>query len=232
MPKFARIESERLYQKIVDQIRVMLESGQLKPGDRLPSERDVAEQLGVSRPAVREAFSALVTMGLIEVRPGSGTYVKQGDIVMPFAVLPAVMAEETEKREMVEVRVSIEAETAALAAMRATEADLETIRLTLERMEQDQDTGDLGDAADWDFHMAVTVASHNSLMVRVMQHLQDAMRRNLETARQRLFRIPGMAATLLAEHKAIYAAIVARDPKKARKLMVDHILAAQRNSHL
>ncbi|MFZ5817117.1 MAG: FadR/GntR family transcriptional regulator [Bacillota bacterium] len=232
MPGFHPIRTERIYQKIVDQIREMLNSGQLHPGDRLPSEREIADQLQVSRPAVREAFSALEMMGLIEVRPGEGTFVKSGDLITPFALLLSMEGDTTQAREMMEIRIPLEGQAAYLAALRATAQDLVKIEHCLLRMERDLKEDDLGQGADWEFHMAVAMASHNSLLTRVMYHLQDALKVAVETARHRLFRIRGMPERLLMEHREVYEAIRARDPERARTAMMHHITQAMNNSDL
>lgn len=232
MPNFHPIRSERMYQKIVDQMKQMLNSGQLAPGDRLPSERDIAEQLGVSRAVVREAFSALELTGLIEVRPGEGTYVKCGDIVTPFALLVSVDPNAPEYRETAELRPALEGQAAALAAERGTEQDLAEIKRCLDRMEGDLTAQDLGESADWEFHLAVAAAAKNGLLLRVMYTLQEALRKAVATNRRYLFEIPGMPRQLLEEHRAIYAAICARNPEEARRLVVDHIVEAQRKAGL
>lgn len=232
MPVFHPIRTERIYQKIVDQIREMIAAGRLSPGDRLPSEREIAEQLAVSRTAVREAFSALELAGLIEVRPGEGSFVRGGDVSKPIAELLAIEQEQAHASEMYEFRRPLEGEAAALAALRATEEDLAHVRVALIRMEQDLVSADLGEAADWEFHHAVAMASHNGLILKVMQHLQDALRRSLKTARRRLYSIADMPQRLLAEHVEIYEAIRARDPERARACMLEHITQAQKNSEL
>lgn len=232
MSGFHPIRTERIYQKIVNQVQQMLHSGQLAPGDRLPSEREIAEQLGVSRPAVREALSALEMMGLLEVRPGEGTFVKAGEFIAPFALLLSMGSEFAQATEMFEIRRPLEGEAAALAAERATEEDLKRIQECIERMEIDMSRADLGEASDWEFHMAISLASHNGLLVRVMYHLQDSLRSTVQTARQRLFQIPGMPQRLLDDHRAILAAITTRDPNQARETMIRHITEAQQNSGL
>lgn len=232
MTGFSPIRTERIYQKIVDQIRQMLNSGQLNPGDRLPSEREIAEQLQVSRPAVREAFSALEMIGLIEIRPGEGTFVKSGDVITPFALLLSMEGDTTQAREMLEVRLPLEAQAAYLAANRATPEDLVTIEQCLARMERDLQEDDLGERADWEFHMAVALASHNSLLARAMHYLQDALKNSIETARHRLFRIEGMPAQLLEEHRQVFEAIRAGDVQRARDAMIHHITGSIRNSGL
>lgn len=229
---FSPIRTERIYQKIVEQIRGMMNSGQLNPGDRLPSEREIAEQLGVSRAAVREAFSALEMSGLIEVRPGEGSFVKSGDLVTPFALLLSLDSEHTTASEMMEIRRGLEGEAAALAAERATEEDLTIMRRCLEKMEQDLTSPDSGSEADWEFHLAIAVAAKNVLLLKVMHPLQDALRKTVYTARRRLYSIAEMPERLLKEHHQIYEAIQSKNPAWARQCMVHHVSEAQRNSGL
>lgn len=234
MPAFQPIRTARISQKIVDQIREMLHTGQLKPGDRLPSEREIAEQLQVSRPAVREALTALETMGLIEIRPGEGTFVRTGDLIIPFSLLLASAGDEPQTREMMEIRLSLEGQGAYLAAQRALEEDLVRIEQCLVRMEQSVQEarpvgGGPGEAADWEFHMAVALASRNSLLVRVMLHLQDALKASVQEARDRLFQIEGMPQQLLEEHRQVYLAIRNGDATAARDAMSRHITGAMQH---
>jgi len=232
VPSFQPIRTERIYQKIVDQIRTMLTEGVLKPGDRLPSEREIADQMGVSRAAVREAFSALEMTGLIEVRPGEGSFVKSGDILTSFSLLQAMAVDEEQAGEMFEIRRSLEGESAWLAAQRRTDEDLKNIRHWLEQMGKDFSHFSHGEVADWEFHLAVAAASHNGLLLKVMHQLADAMRRTVSTARRRLWAIPGMPQRLWEEHAAVYQAIEAQDRNQARKRMAYHVGEAQRNSGL
>lgn len=230
MGRFARIASHRIYQQIVDQISQMISTGTLKPGDRLPPERQLAEEFGVSRPAVREALSALNLMGLIEVRHGEGAFV-QGvpveGLMHSMALFLAMEQDESLGRELLEIRAALEAEGAALAAERREEEDLATLSEALQKMESPL-SEPLAAAADWDFHRAVAAASGNGLLVQVMRLLGDTMKEYIATYREQLLRIPGNDQLLCDEHRGIYEAIRDRQPALARDRMHAHILRVRR----
>lgn len=232
MAGFVPIKNERLYEKVAEQIKSMLQEGHLRAGDRLPAERDLAQRLGVSRAAVREALSALGMAGLVEVRPGEGTFVRGGDPIMTFAVMKGLEANTASARDMMELRHPLEGQAAYLAAQRATPEELAAMARILERVEVDLVDSAVGDEADWEFHLAIALAAHNPLLVRVMHDLQETLRITVATARKRLFAIDGMPERICQEHRAIYDAIVARQPEAARERMFEHIALATRNSGL
>lgn len=226
MTRFERITSQRIYQQIVDQISRMIREGALRPGDRLPPERQLAEAFGVSRAAVREALSALSMSGLLEVRPGEGTFIRGAapeGLIGPLATLLTVERDEALGRELLEIRVALEAESSFLAARRWEPEDLAAIETALQAMEEEHRSGRLGAAADWQFHYAIAAASGNGLLLQIMRMLSESMRESLEAYRRRLLRIPSMGERLLAEHRGILEAIRDRDAPLARERMRAHI---------
>ncbi|MEW8976971.1 MAG: FadR/GntR family transcriptional regulator [Symbiobacterium sp.] len=230
MGKFERITNQRIYQQIVDQITRMVQQGVLQPGDRLPPERQLAEEFGVSRAAVREALSALRLLGLVEVRAGEGTFVAHsaGDrIISPLALVLTIEQSEAVGRELLELRAAIEAQAAALAAVRREPEDLVAMEEALAEMEADLHAGRLGADADWRFHDAVASASGNALLLKTMRSLSETMREALGLYRERLLRIPGMGEVLLQEHRDVLAAIREQNPVAARERMLSHILRVQ-----
>lgn len=213
------VEPRRLYRQIADQISVLISDGEYTAGARLPPERDLAKQLGVSRPSVREALIALEVEGLLDVRVGSGIYVThpgkrrrrdalQGDSG-PFEVIHA--------------RWLIEAECAALAAKNANPAQLRVIRDAHAGMikESKRDHNPL--AADRLFHMRIAEASGNSALVLVVQTLWDQRMGPLYRSLERKLEYPKMAAETVREHQAIMNAIVRRDARAARGAMRQHM---------
>lgn len=231
MSRFERITSQRIYQQIVDQISRMIREGALRPGDRLPPERQLAEAFGVSRAAVREALSALSVTGLLEVRPGEGTFIRSATpegLVAPLALLLTIERDEAVGRELLEIRMALEAESAFLAAQRWEPEDLSAIEGALRAMEDEHRSGQLGAAADWQFHYAIAAASGNGLLLQVMRTLSESMRESLEAYRRRLLRIPAMGDRLLAEHRGILEAIRDRDGPLARERMRAHIEGVER----
>lgn len=231
MSRFARIASQRIYQQIVDQISRLIQEGTLKPGDRLPSERQLAEEFGVSRPAVREALSALGLTGLVEVRHGEGTFVRstsEEGLVHSMALFLTLERHEAMGRELLEIRTALEAESAFLAAQRSEADDLQALEEALREMESAMNQGELGAEADWKFHRALASASGNGLLLQIMQMLTESMQESLKLYRERLLRIPGMNQMLFDEHRGIFAAIQDRQPELARDRMHNHILRVQR----
>lgn len=231
MSRFERIANQRIYQQIVEQISRMIREGLLKPGDRLPPERQLAEEFGVSRAAVREALSALGLMGLVEVRHGEGTFVRsvsEEGLVTPMALLLALERDEAIGLELLEIRSALEAESAYLAAQRREPEDLAAMEGALERMEMALKSGDLAADADWQFHHAIIAASGNGLLLQIMRSLSENMQDSLKLYRERLLRIPAMDRMLLDEHRGVLEAIRDQQPDLAHDRMRAHIERVKR----
>jgi DNA-binding FadR family transcriptional regulator len=213
------VEPRRLYRQIADQIRRLITKGDVAPGERLPAERDLARQLGVSRPSLREALIALEVEGLLDVRVGSGIYVAQpggagrgveiGGASGPFEVIRA--------------RWMIEGECAALAAKHGSAAQLRAIRRAHAdlRREAKRHHNPLG--ADRAFHMRIAEATGNSALELVVQTLWDQRVGPLYRALETKLEYPAMAAETLSEHSAVLDAILARNPAAARTAMRQHM---------
>jgi len=229
MDLFKPIKTKKIYEEIVEQIRQLIKDGELNPGDRLLSERELCERLRVSRASVREALSALEIMGLIEVRPGEGTFIRQtsvDSIIGPMALILSM--EKDSIMELLEVRKVLEVEAAGLAAERASQEELDEMGETIEEMIKDLAEGHLGEVADQRLHYAIYKATHNSVLLRLMNTISDSMEQNIRTNRQKLYAIPGNPERLLKEHTGIYQAIAARDGQRARECMYDHLHRAQK----
>lgn len=229
MSRFARISNQRICQQIVDQIAGMVRAGVLRPGDRLPAERQLAEEFGVSRAAVREAMSAMFLAGSLEVRPGEGTYIRSVSaerLVTPPALLPTIERDDALSRELLEVRRAMEAETAFLAALRREPDDLDAMAAAL----HDAETADglVAADADWRFHYAIATAAGNGLMFQLMRTVGENTRALIRTCRERLLRIPGMDQVLREGHQAILTAIRERQPELARDRMRTHLHSVER----
>lgn len=222
---FQSIEPRRLYRQIADQIRALIASGEFPAGSRLPSERDLAKQLGVSRPSVREALIALEVEGLIEVRIGSGIYALEqagrhaaGD-VEPGAAPQA----EAGPFELLRARYVIESECAALAAKSAKKAHLQALEEALTQMD-----GEVHDHAqplggDRLFHLRIAEATGNGALVAVVKMLWEERTGPLYKQLEEHYDTPGLWASAMAEHRAVLKAIAARDPAAARSAMQRHL---------
>ncbi|ADL13303.1 FadR/GntR family transcriptional regulator [Acetohalobium arabaticum] len=224
MSIFKPIKNKRIYQQIIEQIRELITDGTLEPGDKLMSERAMAEELDVSRASIREAFSVLEMLGLIESRPGEGTFIKEmkeDKVVEPLAL---ILAGDTDNVfELIEVRKILEVESAALATKRATEEDIERIGEVIQDMEQDVKEGRLGDQADVKFHIAIVKATHNQMFTKVMYTISDLLIQAIGQSRQKLFTVEGNNEMLYKQHKKIYENIAAKKPQLARESMYNHL---------
>src|SRR5947207_4255369 len=172
MPLIA-VESRRLYRQIADQIAALIDGGEYKPRERLPPERDLARQLGVSRPSVREALIALEVEGMVEVRIGSGIYVLRGTGT-PAANGPDAAAGPF---ELLRARYVIESECAALAAKSAKKAHLQAIEEALAEMDRDLSDGHQPLPADRLFHLRIAEATGNGALVAVVKMLWEEIGR-------------------------------------------------------
>ena len=164
-----RKKRTRLYRDIVAQVRQMIQDGSLAPGDQLLPERQLAEKLGVSRSALREALTALDAMGLIDITPGGGTYVKKVGVESMVEPLATIMLKEKETVfDFLETRKILEVEIVRLAAKRASRSELFQIREAAIEMYSEVSNGRDADDADEKFHIALAKATHNSVLVDTM----------------------------------------------------------------
>lgn len=207
----------RLYEQVERQLRQYIRDAQLKPGDRVPTERELAAQLAVSRGSVRQAIVSLQVQGLIEVRHGDGMYVRR-----PNAQLePVTQLLERRRRlpEILEARATLETSLAALAAERRTDKDLESIWAGIRQMEEEIKNRGLGAEGDSAFHWAVTVAAKNE----VLAHLMTVIQAPIEESRLESLGEPGRPRMSLNGHKRIAAAIEQGNPRLAANAMKRHI---------
>ena len=217
------VETRRLYRQIADQIAALIEAGEYKPGARLPPERTLADQLGVSRPSVREALIALEVEGYVEVRVGSGVYVTNTGkgVARSANALPA----DSGPFELIHARQVIESECAALAAKEGSRAQHRAIEEAYDAMvsetEGDPDGMPLG--ADRMFHLRIAEASNNSAFVLVVKTLWDQRTGPLFMQLENHFTSPDTWTRASAEHAAVKDAILARDAKAARAAMRKHM---------
>jgi DNA-binding FadR family transcriptional regulator len=222
------IKTKKIYEQIVDQIGLLVAEGQLKPGDRLPSERELVEQFQVCRAAIREAISALEMMGLIEVRAGEGTYIRQVNIdsvVAPLAWM--LFIEKDTDLELYEVRKILEVQAAGLAAERAQADEIREMYEALEVMRRDLEIDCIGEEADQRFHFAIAMATHNKILMRLMNTILDTMRKTLKANRSKLYGDRKLPERLYQEHFSLYEAIKNHDVLKAQQLMLEHIVGVE-----
>ena len=214
--RFAPLERADLADRIVDAIKDMICDRRLLPGDKLPTERDLAQQFGVSRASVREALHSLETLGLVEARVGSGTYLAENPDGILEHLSWVVYFSGSVEQELRQARSILEPEIAALAAKNATSQDMEELAQTLQRMEAT--LGDPREAAvqDFEFHVALARAAHNCVLQETIVGMQWILRGCIL---KKLEANPDMDFICLSEHREIFDAVCRRDAEAARKAM-------------
>jgi DNA-binding FadR family transcriptional regulator len=221
------VDSRRLYRQIADQIAALIEKGEYRKAQRLPPERDLARQLGVSRPSVREALIALEVEGYVEVRVGSGVYV----LGPPPADRADALRADSGPFELIRARWLIESECAAMAARHATRAQIRAMEEALDQMDADRLRGVMPLTSDRLFHLRIAEASGNSALALVVKTLWDQRTGPLFLRLEHHFDTPALWTVALREHRDIVAAIARHEAGAARSAMRRHMNhAAQRFS--
>lgn len=214
-----QVETKRLYQHIADQIRSLIQSGGFAQGTRLPPERDLAQQLGVSRPSLREALIALEIAGSVEIRQGSGVYVCRS----PERPGSAIAAMGESPSELMQARAALEGAVIVLAVAHITPEGLAQLRNALDGMRAHIEAGRSPLEQDRAFHLCIAAMSGNSVLVRMVAELFDERHSPISE------RLSGHAETsqtwvaALSEHEAIYRAIEEHDPLAAQAAMRTHL---------
>lgn len=211
------VKTDRLYIKVAEQLSKLVHDGTIKPGERFPAERDLAEKLGVSRPTIREAMIALELSGIIEIRTGSGIYVTKKKPTLDSAdkgVGPF---------EILEIRYILESEACALAATRITDEQIAQLKEVLREMEEEEKQEDASEKADWKFHTIIAEAAQNSAIYSVVNWLWELRNQSaLSTAFLERIRKEGIHPSI-NDHRRIVEALEKRNPEKARMAMKVHI---------
>lgn len=219
------VEPQRLYRQIAEQVRSLIAGGEFAGGSRLPAERDLAKQLGVSRPSVREALIALEVEGWVEVRTGSGVYVldRTGHNGKTNGAVPKISPTEWGPLELIRARRVVEGEIAALAAVQGKRRDTDAMARAIDAMRADADRNVMPLEGDRAFHTSIVQACGNVVLIETVQGFWDSRRGPLFERLGGYFETVDSWRSAIAEHEAIHAAIRARDAAAARTAMHDHL---------
>jgi len=217
------IKPKRISDQVFDQIRELIYRGKLKPGEKMMTERELAQAMNVSRTTVRDAIQRLVTMGLIVQKQGQGTFVKSVDDTLDTPLARAMEAQDASIDDLLEVRMGLECNAAALAAQRADETDITALDQSITEMTEEVASGRLGTEADTAFHMAVAYAAKNPLHILIMRNFYDYLFHGISENLACLYEEPENIQEILRQHRNILASIKARDPFEAYTAMKEHI---------
>ena len=223
---FQKIQSEKLSQAVVRQIELLILRGILRPGERLPSERELSDRLGVSRPSLREAVAELQTAGLLETRAGAGIFVAE---VLGSAFSPALTRLFSTHVEAVFDYIGFRRDLEGLAAERAatygSDTDLQVVQAIFDKMQAAHAKRNPADEAalDAEFHLSIIEASHNLILLHLMRSMYQLLREGVFYNRQVMFKQRTTRDQLLNQHRAINDALKARDPVAARAAVEAHL---------
>jgi GntR family transcriptional regulator, transcriptional repressor for pyruvate dehydrogenase complex len=222
------VRSSRLYEQIVQQVEDSIQKGALKLGDQLPPERELAQQFGVSRTAVREAVKALREKGLVEAYPGRGTFITGGTSYSIRQSLDRMMkmGQAEGSAFLAEVREILEPEIAALAAKRADQENLAAMREEIAEMDAAKKDPDAFIEADLDFHLALAEAAANPIILSLIDSIVGLLREQ----RMRIFHVEGGPERGQYHHKRIMEAVEKNDPLGAREAMKAHLRQVREDS--
>ncbi len=223
---FEPVQSEKLALSVVRQFELLILRGILRPGERLPSERDLSERLGVSRPSLREAVAELQARGLLSARAGAGIYVSQClGSTFPPALSRLFAAHDEALFDYIDFRRDMEGLAAERAARFGSDTDLKVVDALFRKMEAAHQKRNPEEEAglDAEFHMAIVEASHNVIMLHMMRSMFGLLREGVFYNRQVMFKQRTTRSALLDQHRAINEALKARDPAAARAAVEAHL---------
>ena len=223
--EYKSIKPKKIYEEVSEAILTMIKNGTLKPGDKLLPVHQLAEQFQVGRSAVREALSALRAMGLIEMKQGEGTYVKNFDssaLTKPLNNMLLITKEDI--LDLLEVRKVLEVGAVRAAAVKRTEDNLQNMKHWLDEMTKGFGNERAGEKADFYFHMGIAEASHNNILLELMNHVSEMIAETIgESRRIILYGEQTTAERLLEEHQLIYDAVLKQDVESAQQAMLNHL---------
>ncbi|MFW5635358.1 MAG: FadR/GntR family transcriptional regulator [Thermodesulfobacteriota bacterium] len=217
------IKPKRVSDQVFEQLRELIFRGEIKPGDKLMPERELSEALNVSRTSVRDAIRKLVVMGFLEQKQGQGTFVRSPEDMDKSPLAMAMESQNANLIDLLEVRMGMECNAAALAAQRADPEDIRLLERSLAQMRQEVSGGKLGNEPDVSFHMAITYATKNPLHVYLMKNMFDVLFVGIKEYLRHLYEEPGNIPEILKQHTAVVEAIKSGNPETAYKAMKNHI---------
>jgi GntR family transcriptional repressor for pyruvate dehydrogenase complex len=223
-PVFKPIRLERISQKVASQLKKAISNGVFRVGQRLPSERELAEQMGVSRPSIREAVQQLELQGIVEIVHGGGTVVKnitEQEILKPIEIF--LGGDRQRVLELTEIRALLETWAARRAAQNRTEEELSRMSSYLEEMKDDFEKGRVRYEIDFKFHTEIVAAAHNTIFLHLMSSIYQLVSYSIQLHREKVFVTREDQQKILNHHLGVFKAIQEKDPEAAEARMRDHL---------
>ena len=222
------VKRTRIPEEIVSQVLQLVRDGAIKPGDRLPPERELAQQMNVSRASVREAMRLMDIQGLVIIRPGAGTFITEDTVEVIVQAFSTLLSGPTGgASDIFEMRLILEPQVVSLAAERASDADIRRMENILLQQETDISNGGTGVEFDSEFHFAIAQATKNSALIAVTQAISDL----LSQSRDPSIQSPERSRQSLQSHQLILEAVRSRQSRSAEEAMHQHIADIDRRVH-
>lgn len=221
--KLKPITKRRIYHYILEQIQQSIKEDQIRPGERLPSERYLADSLSVSRTSVKEAISVLDSSGVVTIKPGVGIFLKDDGVDNIVYKINTILTKSLNVVEILEFRQAVEGDAAYYAALRSTRKDLKALNEAFFALEQAVSKRVIAAKEDYAFHMAICKASENVMLQKVILLISDTLLDSLNESRSQTLTIPGRSEAVLEEHRRINDAIHKGDAVVARQEMWAHL---------
>jgi GntR family transcriptional regulator, transcriptional repressor for pyruvate dehydrogenase complex len=222
---FVKVKSKKVYMEIVDQILTLIKEKKLSVGEKLPAERSLAIELGVSRPPLREAISALEILGIVESRGGKGNFIVNSKIEAEKTRLARDLEEQVSPFELLEARQAVETEMAGLAAEKATDEDLADLEAIIERHKTVLSDFSVASEVDLEFHLALVKITRNAVLLDIFErNIASVLRTELwKKIKRESWSRGDNSRKYFAEHIEIYEAVRRRDKGGARAAMMKHL---------
>jgi GntR family transcriptional repressor for pyruvate dehydrogenase complex len=230
MASLKPVSRTTLSEQVAMQIVGMISSGKWKPGEKVPSEAQLCEVFRVGRSTLREALKSLAFVGIVHMRPGGGTYVAVGSSkFLEHTLSPHLLKMERMVSDVSEARIILEPDLAALCAQRITDAELAHLEdLTREMEAHTQEGGERLMELDVDFHVSIAAGSKNQVLTHAYVNLRSLISEYIGKIQE----VPGARELALQQHRAILQALKERNPRKARRVMREHLRVSQRRYEL
>jgi GntR family transcriptional repressor for pyruvate dehydrogenase complex len=217
------VNPKKISDQVFDQLRELITRGEFKPGDQLMTERELSSAMKVSRTSIRNAIARLVALGLLENRQGQGTFVRTPDPQENNPLAAAMTGQNIRLEDLLEVRLGLECNAAALAASRAVDEDIRFMEKSIEEMGIEIREGRTGAEADVSFHMAIAYAAKNPVQVYLMRSFYDLLFYGIKESLYYLYQDPERIASIQKQHSEIFHAIRGHDQLQSYSAMKDHI---------
>ncbi|HLS20524.1 MAG TPA: FadR/GntR family transcriptional regulator [Bacillota bacterium] len=220
---------KRVYENIIDQIKIAIEEGRIKPGDKLPSERQLAEKLNVARTSVKEAITVLESSGVVTVRPGVGMFLNNDSVSVSINKISEIINQRTfEFEKLIEMRQAIEGDAAYYAALRITDEQKKKLTNIYKMLIHSQQQSKEAIEEDYQFHLMIVEAANNSIMLETMHVIAQKIMQGLKESRHTSIQDELLNKAVLEEHRLIYEAIMNNKPEQARDAMWAHHQATKK----